>query len=48
MTFLMEEFYYLRQQVKKINIEEVNSGKGRYDILFESFTIRNKLLKGRK
>ena len=28
-TFPMEELYHLRQQVKKLNIEEVNSGKGR-------------------
>ena len=29
-TFPMEELQHLRQQVKKLNIEEVNSGKGRY------------------
>ena len=27
----MEELYYLRQQAKKLNIEEVNSGKERYN-----------------
>ena len=27
----MVELYYLRQQVKKLNIEEVNSGKERYN-----------------
>ena len=30
-TFLMDELYHLRQQVKKLNIEEVNSGKERYN-----------------
>ena len=30
-TFLMEELYHLRQQVKKLNIEEVNSGIERYN-----------------
>ena len=30
-TFLVEELYQLRQKVKKLNIEEVNSGKERYN-----------------
>ena len=30
-TFLIDELYYLRQQAKKLNIEEVNSGKERYN-----------------
>ena len=29
-TFFMEELYHLRQQVKKLKMEEVNSGKERY------------------
>ena len=29
-TFLMGELYHLRQQVKKLKMEEVNSGKERY------------------
>ena len=29
--FPMEQLYQLRQEVKKINMEEVNSGKERYN-----------------
>ena len=48
-TFLVEELYQLRQQVKKLNIEEVNFEKDRYNIFsVGSFTTRNKILKGRK
>ena len=47
--FLVEELYQLRQQVKKLNIEEVNFEKDRYNIFsVGSFTTRNKILKGRK
>ena len=33
-AFLIEELYHLRQQVKKLNMEEVNSGKERYNDFF--------------
>ena len=47
--FLMEELYLL-MQVKKLNIEEVNFQKHKYnDILsVRSFTTGNKILKGTK
>ena len=40
-TFLIEELYHLKEQVKKLNIKEVNFEKDRYNDILSvgSFTI---------
>ena len=40
-TFLMKELCHLKQQVKKLNIEQVSSGKERYKDIFQTYLQSN-------